>query len=309
MGALLNIEIAQRLLEVAELLEEQGANPYRVRAYKHGAETLRVLERPVTEIFETEGFEGLRQLPGVGESLARSIRDLVVTGRLPMLDRLRGETDSVALLASVPGIGEVLAARCHHDLGLDTLEDLEAAAHDGRLSQLAGVGEKKLAGIIAALSARLGRVRDHRKLPGHDRGQLQPPVEELLDVDREYRERAAARELRIIAPRRFNPMREAWLPVLHTHRGNRHYTALFSNTARAHQFGMTRDWVILYYDEGDGEHQCTIITARQVPLKGHRIVRGREPECAAYYGVTGTPIQQAAPSGQRSTMVAPQSDS
>jgi hypothetical protein len=58
--------------------------------------------------------------------------------------------------------------------------------------------------------------------------------------------------LRRIAPRRFNPSGEAWLPVLNTQRDARHYTALFSNTARAHQMGLTSDWVVLYYDGGRG---------------------------------------------------------
>ena len=87
-------------------------------------------------------MEGLRKLPRIGESLAGAIHDLVLTGRLPMLDRLRGEMDPVSLLASVPGVGEVLAEHLHHDLGIDTLEELEAAAHDGRLAEIAGVGEK-----------------------------------------------------------------------------------------------------------------------------------------------------------------------
>jgi len=100
----------------------------------------------------------------IGESLARSIRDLIVTGRLPMLDRLRGETDHVAVLASVPGIGEAMAKRLHHDLSIDTLEELESAAHDGRLSEIEGIGPKKLAGIIDSLASRLGRVRGQ---PGH----------------------------------------------------------------------------------------------------------------------------------------------
>jgi len=89
-------------------------------------------------------------------------------------------------------------------------------------------------------------------------------------------------------PRRFNPAGEAWLPVLHTQRGPRHYTALFSNTARAHQLGKTRDWVILYFDEGDGERQQTVITAHRDPMKGRRIVRGREPECEAHYATQET---------------------
>jgi hypothetical protein len=105
---------------------------------------------------------------------------------------------------------------------------------------------------------------------------------ELLDVDREYREKAAAGELRLIAPRRFNPAGEPWLPVLHTRRGARRYTALYSNTARAHRMGKTRDWVVLYgEDRGGHEHQYTVITAARGQLRGRRVVAGRERECEA----------------------------
>ena len=106
---------------------------------------------------------------------------------------------------------------------------------------------------------------------------------ELLSVDHEYRELAAAGKLRLIAPRRFNPAREAWLPILHTDRGQRHYTALHSNTARAHEFGRTRDWVIVYADSGLDERQWTVITSQSGRLRGRRIVRGREGECEEYY--------------------------
>ena len=115
--------------------------------------------------------------------------------------------------------------------------------------------------------------------------QLDLPVAELLSVDREYRAKAAAGELKLIAPRRFNPSRTAWLPVLHTARGARAYTALFSNTARAHEFGRTHEWVVLYVDDGrgGGERQFTVITARRGSLEGKRVVAGREIECAQYY--------------------------
>ena len=274
-----NAEIVHRLEEVAWLLEEQGANVYRIQAYRRAAETLRRLRRSVADIVYAEGIDGLLHLPGIGESLAHSIRELVFTGRLPALDRLRGEADPESLLASVPGIGPVLAERLHHDLEIDTLEGLEAAAHDGRLGSLAGIGEKKRAGIIDSLAARLGRIRTPRPGPPLE----EPSVAELLDVDREYREQAAAGQLRWIAPWRFNPSGEAWLPVLHTQRGQRHYTALFSNTARAHKLGRTNDWVVLYHDGGGGERQCTVITSQREPLLGKRIVRGREDECAVYY--------------------------
>lgn len=275
MSQRLNEDIAGRLEEIARLLDAQGANPFRMRAYRHAAETLRRLPRPVSEILEQQGLEGLQSLPGIGESIARAICDVLTRGRLAMLERLRGESDPTKLLASVPGIGRVLADKLHHDLGIETLEDLESAAHDGRLEQIVGFGRKRLAGIRDSLAHRLARVRPPAR-PVDEGGA--PSIDELLDVDREYREKAAAGELVKIAPRRFNPERVAWLPILHTERGPRHYTALFSNTERARRLGRTNDWVVIYWDEGRGERQCTAITAERGPLRGCRIVRGRESE-------------------------------
>jgi DNA polymerase (family X) len=274
-----NADVAARLEEVARILNEQGANRFRVDAYLRAATTIKRLKRPVTELVRAEGIEGLRRLPGIGETLARAIHQTVVSGRMPMLDRLRGEANPVALFASVPSIGKVLAERLHEELGIDTLEELETAAHDGRVAEIAGLGEKRIAGIRDSLAHRLGRVRDRVVRVEFD----QPPVSEILDVDREYREQGAKGVLRTIAPRRFNPNHEVWLPILHTHRGKRNYTALFSNTARAHAMGKTRDWVVLYYDGGRGELQYTVITSLRGPLEGKRIVRGREAECLEYY--------------------------
>ena len=272
-----NRQIADRLEETARLLRDEGADPFRVTAYLRAAATVRHWTRPVSQVYRAEGLEGLEALPNVGPSISRAIRELVTRGRLPMLDRLRGEMDPVSVLTTVPGIGRRLAARVHDELGVGTLEALEAAAHDGRLATVAGFGEKRLAGIRDSLAHRLGRVR---------RGPLvtaaAPTIAELLDVDREYRERAAAGQLRLIAPRRFNPEQQAWLPILHTARGRRRYTALFSNTARAHRAGKTGDWVVLYGTSADGsDFQYTVITASAGPCRGHRIVAGRERECEA----------------------------
>lgn len=279
--AAVNADLAERFDEVARLYEEQGANRFRVEAWRGAAETLRREPRPVSEIYEEDGIEGLESLPGVGRTIGRAIATALEYGRLPLLDRLRGESDPVDLLMTVPGIGETFARRLHRDLGIETLEELEVAAHDGRLETIAGIGGKRLEGIRDSLSRRLSRVRPGRRTvvrPSH-----QPPVAEILDVDREYRERAENGELERIAPRRFNPAGEAWLPVLHTQRGDRHYTALFSNTARAHELGRTRDWVVVYLDDGWHERQWTVITARRGTLAGRRIVAGREPECEALY--------------------------
>jgi DNA polymerase (family 10) len=273
-----NGQIARRLDELANLLEAQGANPFRVNAYRHGAMAIASLPEPVCDRYAREGIAGLERIPAIGHRLAIAVRSLVETGRLPLLEHLRGEIDPVLLLQSVPGIGPIQAERLHHDLGIDTLEELEAAAHDGRLANLAGFGSKKVAGIIDSLASRLGRVPQAR-----DSSASQVPVEELLDVDREYREAVQAAALPTVAPRRFNPEKKAWLPILHTQRGDRHYTALFSNTARAHRLGTTHDWVILHQDGESGPHQCTVITSRYGPLEGRRIIRGREAECQEHF--------------------------
>ncbi len=269
-----NRDVAARLDEVAAILREQNANPFRVRAYVQAAETLRRLEQPVSEILAQDGVEGLERLPGIGESLARAIRDMVRLGYLPMLERLRGDADPVRRLRSVPGIGRTLAERLHDELGLETLEDLEAAAYDGRLAALPGFGPKRIDGVRAVVSRRLSRIR-----PSGAPEVRTPTVDELLDVDREYREAAKAGRLPTIAPRRFNPERRRWLPVLHTSRGNHHYTALFSNTATAHRLGRTREWVVIYRDDHAADGQWTVVTARSGPLRGQRVVRGREEDC------------------------------
>jgi putative hydrolase len=288
--SLINHQIAERLDEVAQILQEQGANPFRVRAYRRGADVVRSLHRPVAEIFEEGGLPALETLPGIGPSLARSIRETLRFGRLPMLERLRGESDPIALLMTVPGVGRRTAERLHQDLDIESLEELEAAAHDGRLARLAGFGAKRLAGVRESLAQRLARVR---RTP--EKAAAPPSVGELLDVDAEYRSKAAAGVLKTIAPRRFNPGGRAWLPVLHAHRGSRHYTVLFSNTPRAHRLGGTRDWVVLYFDHGQEEGQWTVITARHGPLAGRRCVRGREAECVEHYGLATASPAVASP--------------
>lgn len=275
-----NQQIAGSLEEVSRILAEQGANRFRVQAYVHAADALRTLTEPVASLLDREGLQGLEKIPGVGDTIAHVIRDIVLHGRSGMLERLRGDSDPIAQLASVPGIGKNTAWRLHEELGIESLQELEAAAHDGRLETLPGIGAKRLAGIRDTLAQRLGRLPRPRSS-----GPLakEPSVSEILDVDRQYRADAAAGRLKLVAPRRFNPTGEAWLPVLHTTRGPRHYTAFFSNSAHAHDLGMSRDWVILFYD-GDGtERQCTVITSTFGPLQGRRIIRGREAECGRLY--------------------------
>ena len=145
---------------------------------------------------------------------------------------------------------------------------------------LRGVGPRRIAALRASLADMLGRLRSPARIDDASR----PPVALVLDVDREYREKAATGKLRTISPRRFNPAGEAWLPLLHARREPWHFTALYSNTALAHRLGQLRDWVVVYSYDGDHvERQCTVVTEHRGPLAGRRVVRGREPECQSHY--------------------------
>jgi hypothetical protein len=276
-----NQTIADRLREAADLLERQAANPFRVGAYRRAADTVAALAEDVAALLAREGREGLEALPGIGPSLAAAIAEMVHTGRWAQLERLRGAVSPEALFRSIPGIGPELAARLHDTLDVDTLEGLELAAHDGRLAQVPGIGARRAAALRAALEAMLARTRRAlRPAPA-----AEPGVALLLDVDAEYRTKAAADALPKIAPRRFNPGGEAWLPILHAERDGWHFSVLFSNTARAHELGRTDDWVVIYFHGDDGpEGQRTVVTETRGRLAGRRVVRGREPECLALAG-------------------------
>jgi len=278
-----NASVADMLREMAGLLHAQGGNPYRVAAYRKAADTVAALSVSVREIFERNGRAGLDSLPHIGTRISAAIDEILVSGRWIQLDRLRGTAGPDALFRTIPGVGPQLARQLHETLGVDTLEALEAAAHDGRLEQLPRVGARRAAAIRATLTQMLDRARSLRREAPASKPTLEPPVAWLLDVDREYRDRAAAGTLPTIAPRRFNPGGEAWLPVLHTRRGDWHFTALYSNTARAHELGHTHDWVVIYGEDAQhAERQYTVVTSTHGLPAGQRVVRGREADGHAW---------------------------
>jgi Holliday junction resolvasome RuvABC DNA-binding subunit len=277
-------DYVDRLREAADLLQSQGANPYRVAAYRKAADSLaRIPPAEIVELVDREGVVGLDRLPHVGRGVATAIIEMVRTGHWSLLERLRGTADPVALFTVVPGLGHRLAERIHEELHLDTLDALELAAHDGRLEQVPGVGPRRAATIRANLHAMLVRGHEGGAVPRVAAGP-QPSVAALLAIDRLYREQAAADSLPLIAPTRFNPSHEAWLPVLHAERDGWQFTALYSNTAQAHQLNRTHDWVrVFHYDSQNSEGQHTVVTETHGLLAGKRVVRGREAECRAFY--------------------------
>ncbi len=277
-----NAEIASALEETAGLLEAQGANPFRVGAYRKAADTIRGLKGAAAHILQAEGVVGLIRLPGIGRSLAYSIDQFVRRRRLPLLDRLRGEDAAERSFVTVPDIGPELARRIHEQLGIETLSELQAAANDGRLAEVRGMGRKRIRAVRESLAGRFQRPSKPAESSPR-KGETDVPVAELLDIDSEYRRLAQQKKLPRIAPRRFNPTREAWLPVLHTERDGRHYTALYSNTARAHELGTTHDWVVIYRDDEADHGQWTVITANYGKLRGRRIIGGREADSLLHY--------------------------
>jgi len=274
--------VAQRLDEVAELLDGRVANPFRVRAYRRAADTLRALDRPVSEILASEGQEALCELPGIGEAIARAIEKLTLTDELSLLSRLRGRSGAEAVLATLPGIGRKTAARIRIELGIESLHELEIAAYDGRLAALTGMGRKRIRAVRESLAARLRtRPRQPPAIPVLPFDA--PDVAELLSIDQEFRRKAQAKRLLQVAPARFNPSGQAWLPILRARRGPRRYRALSSNTPLAHELGTTDDWVVIYLEGRGQSGQWTVVTARVGHLKGRRVVRGREADCTEFY--------------------------
>jgi DNA polymerase (family 10) len=288
-----NDQIADVLEQVADRLEAQHANIYRIDAYRAGAKVVRDHPTSIQDLALTEGREGLDALPQIGSSLSGSIDEIAHTGRLRMLARLDGRLSPVELFKTVPGIGEELAERIHRELDIDTLEALEVAAHDGRLDRVAGFGPRRLEAvrdILATMLSRSARGRARKFDELREAGaqviapksaEATPDVGLLLEIDRDYREKAEAGALPRIAPQRNNPEGVAWLPIMHSLQGGWHFTTLFSNTDRAHELGRARDWVVIYFERDGHEGQCTVVTEYRGPLTGKRVIRGREDEVAA----------------------------
>ncbi|MDX8479553.1 DNA-binding protein [Mesorhizobium sp. VK24D] len=267
----INLLVAGRLRDYADLLAQQGESGFRARAFEHAADMISALDRPVDQILLQEGREGLIALPAVGTGIASAIAEMVTTGRWSQMDRLRGELAPEVLFRSIPGIGAKLADRLAKEGQLESPEELEHAVRFGKIP-VRGIGPRRRRMIAAAIAERLGRpifVSEARV--------ARPPVTLLLQVDRMYRERAAAGQLRKIAPKRFNPTGDAWLPILHARHGDWHFTALFSNSQLAHQLNKTADWVIIYYHkDGQPDGRCTVVTVTRGPSLGQRVIRGRE---------------------------------
>jgi DNA polymerase (family 10) len=143
-----NTEIAGIFNQVAELLELKAENPFKVRAYRKAADALISLDRPVRDALADAGHG----IPGIGDAIRAKIEEILATGRLQYLDRLREEIPpAIFLLTEVPGIGPKAAWRLHDALGIDDVESLLSMARAGRIREVPGFGSKTEANIIRSI--------------------------------------------------------------------------------------------------------------------------------------------------------------
>ncbi len=207
---------------------------------------------------------GLLEAKGENPFRVRSYRNAAATvatvrQSLATLVRQRG----AAGLSGLKGVGEKLAGLIEEYVKkgkVSLLQDLEKEAPKEKLEDLAEQKAKQPA--LKPLSL---------------------PVGTILEMDEEYRKRAAAGKLKMIAPRLLNPEKKKWLPIMIREHNGYKFTVMFSNTATSHKLGKTNDWVVVYYAKGKRENQCTVVTESRGELKGRRVVRGRERECEKFY--------------------------
>jgi hypothetical protein len=219
-----NADISAMLDHIANLLQAQGENPFRIRSYRAAAEVVHNAPEPLSRMITAEGSDALQGLKGIGEKLAGLISEVVESGKVALIEDLEKEVPREKL-------AEVQKNEAKH-----------AFANPVEIS-----------------------------------------VDLILEMDAEYRNKAADGKFKKIAPKKLNPDKIAWLPVMAKSYKGYKFTVMYSNTITAHELGKTDDWVVIYYEKGSGENQCTVVTESRGTLKGKRVIRGREKECAKFY--------------------------
>ncbi len=153
-----NLDVARTLTTLADLLEIQGASPFRIRAYRNAVATIDSLTRTLESM--VENGEDLTELPGVGTSVAKHVTELLETGRITRLDEVSAEVPiTLVELVRLDGVGPKKAKKLFDELGVKTVDDLEAALDAGTVQQLDGFGAKSAEKIKVA-------IEDHRKHTG-----------------------------------------------------------------------------------------------------------------------------------------------
>ncbi len=182
-----NSDVAEIFNEVADLLEIEGANEYRVRAYRRAARVISTLGRDVSEM--VEAGEDLTELAGIGEDLAGKIEEIVRTGDLKQLEELEQETPpALAKMLDVSGLGPKRVQTIYEELGVTTLEELEEAARQGEIRELHGLGEKTEWKILEDVERWSEEARTRRDMAEE---RVEPLLDFLRNMDKVGRAEAA----------------------------------------------------------------------------------------------------------------------
>ena len=149
-----NADIADVFAEIADILEVQGANPFRIRAYRNATRLLTGIGEEMSDYVKSG--QDLTALPGIGKDLAAKIMEILDTGTCTALEKLRKEAPSgLSDLLHIPGLGPKRVHALYQELDIHTPEQLLRAARDGRIQQLPGFGQKTETGIITAIESHL----------------------------------------------------------------------------------------------------------------------------------------------------------
>lgn len=146
-----NAEIAKAFEELADLLEFEDENPFRIRAYRNGARAIRDLDEPVADIV-SDPRRDLTKVPGIGKTLVDKTKTLLAEGKLPQLEKLRAAVPHLVIqMARIPGLGAKKAAALYANLDIETLDELRDACHEHRVADLKGFGAKTEKAILSGL--------------------------------------------------------------------------------------------------------------------------------------------------------------
>src|SRR5690349_5118754 len=144
-----NHDIAQRFQQIADTLEIQGENPFKVRAYRRAVEAIEDLVEPLSEI-ERRGE--LEDIPGFGEAIVAKTQDFLTKGTTKLYEQIKDAVPpGVLKMAATPGIGPKTAKNLWQALGVKDLDELEAAAKEGRVRAAPGFGASKEKTLLEAI--------------------------------------------------------------------------------------------------------------------------------------------------------------
>jgi DNA polymerase (family X) len=152
-------QVAEILVEIGTLLELQGENPFKTRAYLNAARTIESLNEPLAKL---AAEKRLGEIKGVGEALEQKITELVETGKLKYYDDLKASIPPGLIeMLEIPGVGPKKIQTLHKKLKIDSIKKLEAACKSGKIAELDGFGEKTAANILEGIERRRAYASKH----------------------------------------------------------------------------------------------------------------------------------------------------